>query len=728
MSIRGDISRASEAIRVAQALHGYRNGHDLLASSRRLSREGERALLELSDLSGSAARTRGFESYISGYPVPGEHLYAFARTWLADGGARPGSVWTHTLLLTPEQIALPNLASLAQWFRRPLSVDQAVEYGSPLEIDGHAIAEPPREPARSQLTDNAISSAEIFEALYQSDSANRAILLPAASATDYEEVLLQLWSIQWPELREHFSFCTGALSFRQVAGRPFDLQVIPQDRAATIERSAAQKVLLLAGGRPAQPLPATWAIGFRPDHAAVRELRAFAWQFGPRLGPDRLSFGRVAELHSIAQGLSDRMDWQSLLERVGAWYPRRAAAEALKTWALDESGSSLTAPLTSLDRLSVLSRSAAGSAFRGWWRSLSNSFLQAVSVDEPEFGVFLQEFPAFATAGAREALVRLSAEHLETEAFVALIGSWPATVTSSAFDLRPSVVADPALWRSANLRPRALAWLGSADIDDSLIVAIVRAVVAAGQPVDLSVLADRLGSRAIDAAFDVLGDSVEQEEIVPPVPAWAATLRTHAKRGVSWLARSERPSTALAWLILEQFRPGDCRLRVLENARWSEIVSRADPSTTAGTSVLAFALGVGFRDERLSASPLVAQVFQTVHDDAEAGRLSHDDWDKLKRAFPKPPRSLRRLIHDGEVGQGQVLRRALVEAFGQRNWPVADFLRAVGDTAVLAHTVTDNVRTKSGKRLGRRLNAAVQGSDLALSDLQRMALDAWIDD
>ena len=93
-----------------------------------------------------------------------------------------------------------------------------------------------------------------------------------------------------------------------------------------------------------------------------------------------------------------------------------------------------------------------------------------------------------------------------------------------------------------------------------------------------------------------------------------------------------------------------------------------------------------------------------------------------------PPRSLRRLIRKGEVGQGQVLRRALVEAFGQRNWPVADFLRAVSDTAVLARTVTDNVRTKSGKRLGRRLNAAIQGSDLVLSDLQRMALDAWIDD
>lgn len=724
MSMQGDASRASEPLRIAQALHGYRNGHDLLASSGRLSREGERALLELSDLSGSAARTRGFESYISGYLVPGEDLYAFARTWLADGGARPGSVWTHTLLLTPEQIALPNVANLVRSFRKPLSVEQAVEYGSPIEVDEHDIAEP----TRPQSTDNSIRPAEIFEALYQNASANRPILLPAASTADYEEVLLHIWSMQWPELRQHFSFCTGSLSFRQVAGRPFDLQVIPQDRASTIERSAAQQVVILTGGHPAQPPPATWAIGFQSDHPAVRELRAFAWRFGPQLGSDRMSFGRVAELHSIAQGLSDRTDWQALLEMVSAWYPRRAAAEALKSWALDESDSGLTEPLTSLDRLAVLSRSLAGSAFPGWWNSLSNSFLQAMSVDEPELRVFLREFPAFATADALEALVRLVAEHLETGAFVELIGSWPDAITSSALDLRPSIVVDPTLWRSRSARLRALVWLRGSDLDDSLVDAIVRAVIVAEPPLALGDLADELGSRAIDAAFDLLGDRVDQAEVLPARPDWAATLRAHPERGVSWLGRSPTPSAALAKLVLEQFRPGDRRLRGLENKRWGEIVKQTDASTAAGASVRAFALGVGFRDERSSASPLVAHVFQSVHDDAEAGRLSDDDWNKLRRAFPKPPRSLRRLMRRGEVGRGQVLRRALVEAFGQRDWPVADFLEAVSDTAVLARTVNESVRTKSGKRLSRRLRAATRGSNLVLSDVQRVALDAWVDD
>ena len=164
MSIQSDQTDSGSTIHVAQALHGYQRGHELLATSRRLSRDGERALLGLSDLSGSAARTRGFESYIAGYPVPGERLYAFARTWLATGGARPGSVWTHTLLLTPEQLAMQGVANLARWFRRPLTPEQASDYSTPLEINEGDIAERPLEPTPSQSTKHRIQISDLFEA------------------------------------------------------------------------------------------------------------------------------------------------------------------------------------------------------------------------------------------------------------------------------------------------------------------------------------------------------------------------------------------------------------------------------------------------------------------------------------------------------------------------------------------------------------------------------------
>ena len=484
---------------------------------------------------------------------------------------------------------------------------------------------------------------------------------------------------------------------------------------------------VLIDGSQVHSTSATWADCGRPDHDVIRQLRAFAWRFGPELEPARSSFGRLAQLHRISQDLSEPVDWQSLLEMVAVSYPRRSSAQALKSWALNESASSLANPLTSLDRLSVLSRLTGASAFPEWGHSLASTFSKALSASEAEFGVFLSEFSAFATAPACEALLRLSAEHLDGDTFVALIRSSPDAVALRAFDLRPSILGDPSLWQSEGARHRALAWLPTTKIGELLIVAAVRAVVVASQPVGLADLAECAGQRAIDAAFDVLGEGAEWDGSLQMGSDWISTLRAHPEQGVSWLARSERPSAALARLVLERLRPGDRQIRVLGNSHWGGIAKSIDPSTAEGSSVHAFALGVGFHDTRLSASSLVAEVFQTVHDSAEEGRLDDEDWDKLERVFPGPRRVLRRQTRSGVLGRGRVLRRAVVEAFGRRDWPVAAFLEAVSDTAVLSLIVAENVRTRSGKALGRRLNAAIQGDDLVLSDLQRKALDPWID-
>ena len=376
----------NRTVRVEQALHGYRSGHELLATSHRLTRNGDRALLELSDLSGSAARTGGFESYITAYPVPGERFYAFARTWLATGGGRPGSVWTHTLLLTPEQLAMKGVANLSKWFRRPLSPEQTSSYESPLEISKGDVAERSLVPA-SRLPGHGTHTEKILQALYSNDTSALAMLLPAETSEEYEELLLDAWSLQWPELRARFSFCTGALSVRHVAGHPFDLQVVPQDRAGAIERSVESDSYVLIGGSPGHVTSTTLPDHLRPDHDAMWKLRAFAWRFGPELGPERLSFGRLAQLHRKAQDLSDPADWQSLLEVVRAWYPRRSSARALKSWALDESLSSLAGRITSLDRLSVLSRLTGASAFPGWRRSLANSFSESLHFPGPALEV-----------------------------------------------------------------------------------------------------------------------------------------------------------------------------------------------------------------------------------------------------------------------------------------------------------------------------------------------------
>ena len=714
----------SNPIHVAQALHGYRNGHELLATSHRLSRDGSRTLLELSDLSGSASRTRGFESYITGYPVPGEHLYAIARTWLATEGGRPGSVWTHTLLLTPEQLATIDLVNVTKWFRRPTTTEQALGYGRPLKINREDMSQRPRGVPPVRLAAHRAWAEGMFEALYGSDSAALAILLPAESSKEYEYLVLHAWSLQWAELRGRFSFCTGALSARHVEGHPFDLQVVPQDRAATIQRSAPPGTYVLIGGSRRRPSSGTWDDYLPSDRDDLRRARAFVWRFGPELTPGRISFGHLAQLRLRAESLSNRAEWQALLEVVGGWYPRSSSAPRLKEWALTESASNLADPLTAFNRLFVLSRLRRPSAYPEWRSSLADAFLRTFSTNGPEVGVVLSEIIAFASTPARRALLQLSTEHLNAGAFVALIEASPDDDASRALDLRPSILGEPDLWRSERSRHRALTWLPTSNDVGTLIVATVRAVVAANQPVGLGDLVDRAGVVAIDAAFDVLDEGAESAELGPE---WIASLRGHPKQGISWLARSERPSAKLARLVLDRLRPGDRRLRVLGHNRWVQIVGSVESHTPDGASVQAFALGVGFHDGRPSASSLVAAVFQAVYDSAVVGRLDEDDWNKLKCVFPGPRRVFRRIIRGDGSGQDRALRRAVVEAFGQKGWPIANFLEAVTDMAVLSSVATENLRTKPGKLLRRRLNAKIKRGDLILSGPQRTALNSWID-
>lgn len=564
----------------------------------------------------------------------------------------------------------------------------------------------------------------MFDALYGSDSASLAILLPAESSSEYEQLLLHTWSLQWPKLRGHFSFCTGALSARRVAGRPFDLQVVPRDRAATIQRSAPSGTFVLIGDTRRHSVSGTWS-GYLPsDDNDMRRASAFVWRFGPELTPERLSFGYLAQLYFRAESLSNRAEWQALLEVVGGWYPRSSSAPKMKRWALTELASNLADKFTAFDRLFVLSRLRCPSAYPEWRRSLADAFLRTLSSNGRDVGIVLSKIVSFASTPARQALLQLSTEHLDSGALVTLIEELPDEAASKAFNLRPTILGEPALWRSELGRHQALKWFPTTNDVATLIIATVRAVVAANQPVALDCLVDRAGVVAIDAAFDVLEECAESGDLGLE---WIAILREHPKQGISWLARSEKPSTNLARLVLNRLRPGSRRLRVLGHNRWMHIVGSVQPNTADGASVQAFALAVGLRDRRPSASTLVAAVFQAVYESVVEGRLDEDDWNKLKRVFPGPRRAFRRLICGDGSGRVRALRRAVVEAFGRKGWPIANFLEAITDMAVLRSVATENLRTKSGRALRRRLNAKIKREALILSDSQRMALNSWID-
>ena len=123
---------------IHHALHGYRDGHELLASSLYLTDRVWRAhgleqpdwnvrlylqLGQRSDLTGylPTDSPRSF-SYETGYPVG--DIYVFARTWYDEDAPRTGCVLTHSLLIPRsyiEQGAIPDIYGIEHHFKRPPS-------------------------------------------------------------------------------------------------------------------------------------------------------------------------------------------------------------------------------------------------------------------------------------------------------------------------------------------------------------------------------------------------------------------------------------------------------------------------------------------------------------------------------------------------------------------------------------------------------------------------------
>ena len=194
-------TRARPAAIVHQALHGYRDGHRLLARSKHLSEASQAAMLVFSD-SLVPGVLGPDESYLCGYPLAGDNAYALARTWSAPELPRPGSVWTHTLVLDYATLAVTtDPSALLALFSRPTR-DALRGYDRPLE----APAAGRRDDARVDAIEDD-RAARVLGTLYSDAPATR-VELPTGSPGRDEALALAVWRQMWPGLRREFAFFT----------------------------------------------------------------------------------------------------------------------------------------------------------------------------------------------------------------------------------------------------------------------------------------------------------------------------------------------------------------------------------------------------------------------------------------------------------------------------------------------------------------------------------------
>ena len=204
-------------VELQQTLHGYSRGHRQISGSLELGGVSRRSLDTISDVSGSVVgAARNVFPYLTGYPLPETQYYVLAKTWLARDAERPGTVWTHSLLIPfPRLAKLNSLAPLEEVFREPVGVPEKAAYAKPLMV---TIRE------QKQQTKIPGSSENLLRALYA--YSEEAVLVLEQHPKTLSQLIFAIWSQQWPRLRRSFSFCTGSLDLRTLDSKLFDLQVM----------------------------------------------------------------------------------------------------------------------------------------------------------------------------------------------------------------------------------------------------------------------------------------------------------------------------------------------------------------------------------------------------------------------------------------------------------------------------------------------------------------------
>ena len=228
-------------ITVECQVHGYRQGHQLLAGSMQLPRDDQSTVDRLSDVAGPLRPREIFEPYLTAYPLPSGSFYVLARTWQDPTVTRAGCVRTLSLIIPiadwAEAESLSPFLDLLELQRLPEETDA---YRVSLQAT----------PGKQLPPSTEFQGSELLEALFLEDVQPVVVF----EAPRPELVATRLLTALWPAMRRLFAVSTFALSPRKVGGRDFDLVFAPKDAKSKFSDWIGRRV----DGRSSQDARHRW--------------------------------------------------------------------------------------------------------------------------------------------------------------------------------------------------------------------------------------------------------------------------------------------------------------------------------------------------------------------------------------------------------------------------------------------------------------------------------------
>lgn len=228
-------------IRLEQTLHGYNLGHGLLATSvPSLEREDVSLMATLSDWTGYRGITEEEDNYLTVYPLPSGKYMAFAKTWYAKEMERPGSVWTHTLLVPVDAFRGNfDVRKLLSLYVRPM-MDSYASYNKPLDIDLESVSNYGDQPIFGKI--DKIAFLFLFSVLI--NELKGACLGIDRSQNDLQLLLMSLLQYLPLNMLLHASVSSGSESVRKINNKNFSIQFLMGFNAETLEEGNWKDSLL----------------------------------------------------------------------------------------------------------------------------------------------------------------------------------------------------------------------------------------------------------------------------------------------------------------------------------------------------------------------------------------------------------------------------------------------------------------------------------------------------
>lgn len=587
-------------IRLDQFLFGYRDGHRMLAGSRKISDDTASTLLLYSDL--APGLSSGFSPYWTALTLKSAKAVALMRTWPAPEMPRPGCVWTHAVLLPFAELArIDHLSKLQSLFQRPqTAVPPAAAYSAPIVFDGAG-----KKPADIGL----LSRKTIFgliDAIYDSPPGGGTV----PPSPDLEEAIFAFWSQQWPRLRRSFSFQT-ALADESLGVSPFDL---------TISRRADES-----------PWQSGWKSAAADDViAGDGPLKEFLWHFGGDIEDGKLSYKTLVEVFQQTTLSPHLLGSRQLLELLGTVFPERGEARSLKDAILGLEGqTSISIPANEAlyflsDRSSATGfgipspalMKAAATKWPSAYETLAHAASRLLERGDIDHQVMIE---ALSDGLELPTLLKIAPENQAL--FAAVLSNHPDLLEANALN---------------ELSPEDIETIAGAVPNDDLVVnALLDRLLAIDNGSVASAFSNRFPLPVSLRVFVALSRSLLGEEMEIP-QAWADSIRDYLSKSVqSTLLGSCQKQSQLAACALILGLDVSAGLKH-NSSDWAKLLNAADRDLSGDNQLrlFAFLLALALAKPENGCEPIFELCFDSVHQAIAVSTLPYDAFNVLAPYMP----------------------------------------------------------------------------------------------